>query len=38
MTKIGLESARAKIAKNIEEVELALDWVGLPAIIRPFLP
>ena len=35
MTKIGLESARAKIAKNIEEAELALDWVGLPAIIRP---
>ena len=35
MTKIGLESARAKIAKNIEEGELALDWVGLPAIIRP---
>ena len=35
MTKIGLESARAKIAKSIEEAELALDWVGLPAIIRP---
>ena len=35
MTKIGLESARAKIAKNIDEAELALDWVGLPAIIRP---
>ena len=35
MTKIGLESARAKIAKNIEEAELALDLVGLPAIIRP---
>ena len=35
MSKIGLESARAKIAKNIEEAELALDLVGLPAIIRP---
>ena len=35
MSKIGLESAIAKIAKNIEEAELALDLVGLPAIIRP---
>ena len=35
MTKIGLESARAKIAKNIDEALLALDSVGLPAIIRP---
>ena len=35
MSKIGLESARAKIAKNIEEAELALNLVGLPAIIRP---
>ena len=35
MTKIGLETARAKIAKNIQEAESALDWVGLPAIIRP---
>ena len=35
MKKIGLESARAKIAKNIEESKLALSFVGLPAIIRP---
>src|SRR5210317_1951527 len=35
MTKIGLESARAKIAKNIDEALLALNSVGLPAIIRP---
>ena len=35
MSKIGLESAIAKIAKNIEEAELAVDLVGLPAIIRP---
>jgi len=35
MTKIGLESAKAKIAKNIEEAKLALEFVGLPAIIRP---
>ena len=35
MSKIGLESAIAKIAKSIEEAELAVDLVGLPAIIRP---
>ena len=35
MSKIGLESAKAKIAKNINEAENALKLVGLPAIIRP---
>ena len=35
MNKIGLESAKAKIAKNINEAENALKLVGLPAIIRP---
>ena len=35
MKKIGLESAKAKIAKNLEESKSALDFVGLPAIIRP---
>ena len=35
MSKIGLESAKAKIAKNLEDAELALEYVGLPAIIRP---
>ena len=35
MNKIGLESAKAKIAKNINEAIAAIDFVGLPAIIRP---
>ncbi len=35
MNKIGLESARAQIAKNIDQAISALDFVGLPAIIRP---
>ncbi len=35
MKKIGLECARAKIVKNIFEASKALNFVGLPAIIRP---
>ncbi len=35
MNKIGLNSAKAKIAKNIDEAKAALEFVGLPAIIRP---
>ena len=35
MNKIGLESAKAKIAKSINEAIAAIDFVGLPAIIRP---
>ena len=35
MNKIGLDSAKAKIAKNLDEANLALNFVGLPAIIRP---
>ena len=35
MNKIGLESAKAQIAKNIDQAISALDFVGLPAIIRP---
>ena len=35
MNKIGLESARAQIAKNLDQAISALDFVGLPAIIRP---
>jgi carbamoyl-phosphate synthase large subunit len=35
MNKIGLESAKAKIAKNLEDAKSALEYVGLPAIIRP---
>ncbi len=35
MNKIGLESARAQIAKNLDQAITALDFVGLPSIIRP---
>ncbi|QUT07775.1 carbamoyl-phosphate synthase large subunit [Sphingobium phenoxybenzoativorans] len=35
MDKIGLESAKSRIAHTIEEAMDALDFVGLPAIIRP---
>ena len=35
MDKIGLESARSRIAHTLEEALDALEFVGLPAIIRP---
>jgi carbamoyl-phosphate synthase large subunit len=35
MDKIGLESLRSKAAHNMEEALIGLDFVGLPAIIRP---
>ncbi len=35
MDKIGLESARSGVAHSIEEALVALEHVGLPAIIRP---
>ena len=35
MDKIGLESPRSRIAHSLEEALDALDFVGLPAIIRP---
>lgn len=35
MDKIGLESARSRVAHTVEEATAALDFVGLPAIIRP---
>jgi len=35
MDKIGLESPRSRIAHTIDEALAALDFVGLPAIIRP---
>src|SRR3954463_15298773 len=35
MTKIGLESAKSRVAHSIDEALEALDFVGLPAIIRP---
>src|SRR5436309_3154535 len=35
MSKIGLASPRSRMVKNLEEGLAALDYVGLPAIIRP---
>jgi carbamoyl-phosphate synthase large subunit len=35
MDKIGLESPRSRLAHTLEEAIEGLDYVGLPAIIRP---
>jgi carbamoyl-phosphate synthase large subunit len=35
MERIGLESPRSQIAHSLEEAMRALDFTGLPAIIRP---
>ena len=35
MDKIGLESSRSNIAHSVEEALESLDFIGLPAIIRP---
>ncbi|SNS04936.1 carbamoyl-phosphate synthase large subunit [Sphingomonas laterariae] len=35
MDKIGLESARSRVAHTIDEAVAALEFTGLPAIIRP---
>jgi carbamoyl-phosphate synthase large subunit len=35
MDRLGLESARSKTIHSIEEADAALEYVGLPAIIRP---
>ncbi|CAN5682783.1 carbamoyl-phosphate synthase large subunit [soil metagenome] len=35
MTRIGLESPKSEAVHNREEAAKALDFVGLPAIIRP---
>ena len=35
MDKIGLESPRSRMVASVEEAVEALDFVGLPAIIRP---
>jgi carbamoyl-phosphate synthase large subunit len=35
MSKIGLESPRSQIAHTIDEAMAALEYVGLPTIIRP---
>ena len=35
MDKLGLESPRSRAAHSMEEAHAGLDFVGLPAIIRP---
>ena len=35
MERIGLESPRSRVVKTIEEALEALDFVGMPTIIRP---
>ncbi|MEL6746334.1 MAG: carbamoyl-phosphate synthase large subunit, partial [Pseudomonadota bacterium] len=35
MDKIGLESPKSRVINSIEEAGDALDFIGLPAIIRP---
>ena len=35
MDRIGLESPRSRVAHNMDEALEALEFVGLPAIIRP---
>ncbi len=35
MTKIGLESPKSQVVHNREEATRAIEFVGLPAIIRP---
>src|SRR5689334_14249711 len=35
MERIGLESPKSKLAHNLDEALAALDFVGLPAVIRP---
>src|SRR5438093_1855081 len=35
MDRIGLESPRSQIAHSLDDAMKALDYVGLPAIIRP---
>ncbi len=35
MDKIGLESPKSKLVRSVEEARAALDFVGIPTIIRP---
>ncbi|WP_448202543.1 carbamoyl-phosphate synthase large subunit [Azospirillum sp. sgz302134] len=35
MDKLGLESPRSRLVRNFREAQDALEFVGLPAIIRP---
>ncbi len=37
MDKIGLESARAEVARTVEEANDAADRIGFPVILRPSL-
>ncbi len=37
MDKIGLESARAEVARNIEDANAIADRIGFPVILRPSL-
>jgi carbamoyl-phosphate synthase large subunit len=37
MDKIGLESARAEVARTVEEANAAADRIGFPVILRPSL-
>src|SRR6202046_3530211 len=35
MEPIGLESPRGQVVVSVDEALAALDWIGLPAIVRP---
>ncbi len=35
MTKIGLDTPKSELIENIDDAMAALDYIGLPAIIRP---
>ena len=35
MERIGLESPRGQVVVSVDEALAALDWTGLPAIVRP---
>jgi carbamoyl-phosphate synthase large subunit len=35
MERIGLESPRGQVVESVDEALAALDWIGLPAIVRP---
>src|ERR1700681_1291141 len=35
MERIGLESPRGQVVVSVDEALAALDWIGLPAIVRP---
>jgi carbamoyl-phosphate synthase large subunit len=35
MERIGLESPRGQVVRSVDEALAAVDWIGLPAIVRP---